>query len=672
VPPLHENQPLFTNIPNQTISAAQSFTAFDLDNYLIELDNDTVLYSVQNLNHLIITMDGNNVVSINPIVSSWTGSDTVRFVVTDSTLNQLSGYQDVVYTIIPVVDTIVLAGIPNQTIYSNQTFTKTNLLNYLTYLYPDSVVWTVSSSQLVTSVQSDTLVALFPIANWTGIDTIIVRATQLNHPTNYDVDTMIYISNPLPDTIVLAGIPNQTIYSNQTFTKTNLLSYLSYLYPDSVVWTVSSSQLVTSVQSDTLVALFPIANWTGIDTIIVRATQLNHPTNYDVDTMIYISNPLPDTIVLAGIPNQTISNNQLFAKTNLLSYLSYLYPDSVVWSVSSNQLVTSVQSDTLVALFPIANWVGVDTIIVRATQLNHPSNYDVDTIIYISNALPDTIVLAGIPNQTISNNQLFAKTNLLSYLSYLYPDSVIWSVSSSQLISSVQNDTLKITLPNSTWIGTDTIIVKAEQLNHPTNYDVDTVIYTRTELNTKPTITIKEYTVFEDALLQTDIGQIDFVDANTTQSHTFSLITTNLPFILDSLTGKMFVNAALDYEVKSSYPAKVVIRDNGILMLTDTATITIRVLDIAEGDKLPSGDFVSPNADGKNDVWLIDNVIQFQKFSLSILDANGQSVYTIADNYNNDWDAKLNGVPLPNGNYYYIFREPETNKTFKGVITVSN
>jgi gliding motility-associated-like protein len=478
----NENQPLYTTIPNQTISISQTFTTFDLDNYLIELDSDTVLYSIQNTNNVSITIDANHIVNISPINPLWTGSDTVRFVVTDSTVNQLSGYQDVIYAITPIIpaDTIILVGIPDQTIYSNQTFTKTNLLNHLAYSYPDSVIWTVSSNQLITSIQSDSLVAVFPSANWVGIDTIIVRATQINSLTNYDVDTVIYTSNALPDTIILAGVPDQTIYNNQTFTKTNLLNYLAYLYPDSVIWTVSSNQLITSIQSDTLVAMFPSANWLGIDTIIVRATQINSLTNYDVDT----------------------------------------------------------------------------------------------------------------------------------------------------------------------------------------------VIYKRIELNSQPVITISEYTVLENALLQTEIGQINFIDSNLTQSHIITLLTPNLPFILNSITGKIYVNETLDYETKSSYLAQVVVRDNGNTILRDTALITILVLDVAEGDDLPSGDFVSPNDDGKNDFWLIENVGQFRKFNLSIFDANGQSVYTISENYNNDWDAKLKGVALPNGNYYYLLKEPETSKTYKGVITI--
>jgi gliding motility-associated-like protein len=83
-----------------------------------------------------------------------------------------------------------------------------------------------------------------------------------------------------------------------------------------------------------------------------------------------------------------------------------------------------------------------------------------------------------------------------------------------------------------------------------------------------------------------------------------------------------------------------------------------------------SGNYVSPNNDGKNDYWQIQNVAIYQDFALEIFDQFGNTVFSKPGEYNNDWDGKLNGRSLPDGNYYYVFKS--TKKTYTGNITIVN
>ncbi|MBN2892900.1 MAG: gliding motility-associated C-terminal domain-containing protein [Bacteroidales bacterium] len=64
--------------------------------------------------------------------------------------------------------------------------------------------------------------------------------------------------------------------------------------------------------------------------------------------------------------------------------------------------------------------------------------------------------------------------------------------------------------------------------------------------------------------------------------------------------------------------------------------------------------FISPNGDAKNDIWIIQGVEQLEGFSLNIFNKIGEIIYQ-SDNYKNTWDATFNGKLLPDGNYYYIF-----------------
>ena len=60
----------------------------------------------------------------------------------------------------------------------------------------------------------------------------------------------------------------------------------------------------------------------------------------------------------------------------------------------------------------------------------------------------------------------------------------------------------------------------------------------------------------------------------------------------------------------------------------------------------------SPNGDGVNDKWEIENVILFPDHSLTVFDRAGRVVYKVK-NYKNDWDGTVNGSPLAEGTYYY-------------------
>lgn len=80
---------------------------------------------------------------------------------------------------------------------------------------------------------------------------------------------------------------------------------------------------------------------------------------------------------------------------------------------------------------------------------------------------------------------------------------------------------------------------------------------------------------------------------------------------------------------------------------------------------------VSPNGDGKNDTWFIKNITSFPNNEIMIYDRAGRMVYHKKD-YDNQWDGTLNGYPLREGTYYYIFTVNNGSQVFKGFIELLN
>ena len=85
-----------------------------------------------------------------------------------------------------------------------------------------------------------------------------------------------------------------------------------------------------------------------------------------------------------------------------------------------------------------------------------------------------------------------------------------------------------------------------------------------------------------------------------------------------------------------------------------------------------SGDFeianiLTPNGDGQNDTWKIDNPYQITGCLVKIYNRWGQPLYE-TNNYQNEWDGTKNNEALPDGVYFYSIECGET--VYKGAINL--
>ncbi|WP_159453764.1 FG-GAP-like repeat-containing protein [Ohtaekwangia koreensis] len=86
-----------------------------------------------------------------------------------------------------------------------------------------------------------------------------------------------------------------------------------------------------------------------------------------------------------------------------------------------------------------------------------------------------------------------------------------------------------------------------------------------------------------------------------------------------------------------------------------TASIDLKVAGDATVNKLKPGNFISPNNDGPNELWVVENIQTYPQCGIAIYDDKGVRVYE-AKPYQNNWDGTFNGKRLPDGVYYYIIR----------------
>ena len=105
--------------------------------------------------------------------------------------------------------------------------------------------------------------------------------------------------------------------------------------------------------------------------------------------------------------------------------------------------------------------------------------------------------------------------------------------------------------------------------------------------------------------------------------------------------------------------------------LTYTATITKGLCEFTEFFKINVTPFIpniiTPNGDGKNDIFYVDALEPNSK--LTIMNRHGVVLFT-TENYENDWNGKINNTLLPSDTYWYSLKFPLGNSEEIGFIHI--
>ncbi|KFC19210.1 T9SS type B sorting domain-containing protein [Chryseobacterium sp. FH1] len=94
--------------------------------------------------------------------------------------------------------------------------------------------------------------------------------------------------------------------------------------------------------------------------------------------------------------------------------------------------------------------------------------------------------------------------------------------------------------------------------------------------------------------------------------------------------------------------------------------------DRKDGLSVMISNVITPNEDGKNDLWTFSNLDLYkdQPSTLKIYDRNGIMVFEQTSNISFVWNGKFNGRSLPTASYWYVMMLPD--KTLTGWILLKN
>ncbi|MCF8294478.1 MAG: gliding motility-associated C-terminal domain-containing protein [Bacteroidales bacterium] len=269
-----------------------------------------------------------------------------------------------------------------------------------------------------------------------------------------------------------------------------------------------------------------------------------------------------------------------------------------------------------------------------------PDVYSVSLVVQNSFGCKDTfmadVATYPLPNATITaeSEGVCEGSPMRLSVSDSYEE-VIWSTNPDLTTPSIQAFNIEVNLA----VGNHTIVAKVYEIHADYPFfqvcqDVDTI-----DVFVTPTpeivLTASETNVVPGATVELGVSS-----SNGTLSSYFWTPTLGMP-------NPYLANpAVLLYETTLF---TVVVKDNAGCEASGTILIEV---------DLKPNTVLTPNGDGKNDTWIVNEGGLSSDFTLIIFNRWGEKVHE-EKGYSNDWDGSHNGVQLPDGAYYYVIKHED-------------
>ncbi len=206
-------------------------------------------------------------------------------------------------------------------------------------------------------------------------------------------------------------------------------------------------------------------------------------------------------------------------------------------------------------------------------------------------------------------------------------------------------------------------------LPHKNTSEVIQLKVTVTPVNFPPVdIVLSNLIILEKKAAGLEVGSFTTSDLDPEDTHNYALVAGdgsagNEFFAIEG--DKLVTTTSFSWEEAETHTIRVKSSD-GEFSIEKNFDITI--LKVVEGIKFASA--ITPNGDGQNDTWEIEDIDAFPDALVHIYDKAGLTVYKSSGGYNAWEGTTLNGKKLPMGTYYYIIDLRNGAPIYQGTLTI--
>jgi len=421
-----------------------SVASLNLSEWFSDIDNDVLTYSntaVQNITITINQTDGNAVFTPDP---DWFGERTVQFTATDP--EGLFGTSNLIdLNVTNVNDAPLFNGPIGGLIWDEDTNNTYNVSQHFNDVDGDVLTFTATPTTNITvTINQTTGIATFtPDANWNGVETVQIIATDPSLETAISNVFSLNVT-PVNDAPVIVPFPVIS-FNEDSFNDTlDLDDYATDIENDAITWTFSGNNSVhPEILAGNIVNFTADADWNGNENITFTANDSMNTTSENLTVVVLPVNDAPN--LTSAIPDQTWDEDNDLT-LNLSQYFSDVDGDILTFTnLTAPENITLTFSGENVTLTPLGEWSGNTSLQLQASDglLTADSNVFNLTVNSINDA-PN--LTSAIPDITFDEDSFNDTLNLSDYFSDVDSPVLIFS-------SGINDNNITISINQSTGIA---------------------------------------------------------------------------------------------------------------------------------------------------------------------------------------------------------------------------
>jgi hypothetical protein len=287
--------------------------AFNLNGYFSDIDDATLTYTASGGQHVNTTIKATgDVTFVSPV--GFSGVDTVTFTAKDS--GSLTATGDVKVTVSDVNFAPKQSKpIPDITMNEDSVDKSIALNTYFSDVDNPALTYSIDGlTNVVAVIGTDSVITIAPKADWNGIETATLTATDTVNKPLYDTFTITV--NPVNDapTLTATGFETPKFDEDKDYTTEKTVNTL-FADIDGPALTYSldpgNNDLTITLNDDYTITFHPAANWNGEKTYWIKATDGQYTVQYNASVTVQAINDPPHIDTFTPVsPSMTINEGE--------------------------------------------------------------------------------------------------------------------------------------------------------------------------------------------------------------------------------------------------------------------------------------------------------------------------------------------------------------------------